>query len=149
MIRIGWVTSSSSLRASSGRQSPAAASVSFMAGLPFRRSDLQKPFPANFLKKKRMAALRLTFLVRPDHPSCTLFEPSPGVGAEGVFAPRRTRERTGSMRRKNRLAARILIGCLIAAGLALPAIRWTASAGAAGLGPVANGALPGPFPLFP
>jgi len=53
------------------------------------------------------------------------------------------------MSRKNRLTARILIGCLIAAGLTLPAARWTASAGAAGLGPVANGALPGPFPLFP
>jgi hypothetical protein len=53
------------------------------------------------------------------------------------------------MSRKNRLAARLLIGALILAGLALPGTRWAGYASASGIGPVANGALPGPFPLFP
>lgn len=50
---------------------------------------------------------------------------------------------------KSRLAARILTGCLMLAGIALPAARRAGSASASGIGPVANGVLPGPFPLFP
>ena len=53
------------------------------------------------------------------------------------------------MLRKYSLTARILLGCLIFVGLGLRAARRAGSASASGIGPVANGALPGPFPLFP
>ena len=50
---------------------------------------------------------------------------------------------------KNRLTARILIGFLMLAGPWPPAARRAGSASASGMGPVANGTLPGPFSLFP
>src|SRR6185295_8465850 len=82
-------------------------------------------------------------------PLCPIFEPSPGVVAGGLpAAPSPRLEKGMAMPGRTRLLVRA--AAVSALFLSLASLSAGPAESATGdTGPVANGALPGPFPLFP